>query len=305
MEEVLRVRINKKTDETVGKISLSSNDDSVGEVVEFESLKKYATGSTVSIVDGKEQFRGLVVEMSDRTNPPFSYRIVDYSWNLDSEEFVQFTKIRADEALKKLFTKYNIKYSICSIPTKISKIYYDKTLKDIIKDILSIAGKEQGKKYYYEVVCGKVIVEERKKLVVDAKFIVQDDTEVKRSVTDLRNSVVIVDSTDKKGKILASVKNKEYITKFGLKQIVETLDGTDKKQQKAKAKSKAENLLKQNCKQKNTCSVALFVISGFWNIRKGRKIKLKLGRLNGWYTIRSVQKTIENGHYWATVELEW
>lgn len=298
MDKVLKVYINNKMDTNIGEIALSTHDETNGEEMTFFSLSKHKNGDIVKITDKGVKFLGIIVRLSDGGKPPYSYTAQDFSRNLGSDVIKQFNGISAKDALTQLFLEYNINSKICDIPTKIKKIYKD-TILGVVKDILKIAGKEQGTSYYLEVRGTKVIIEAKKKRKVKADFIISNEAEIEKSIEELRNKVVIIGEGDK---VLAVKNDISSQKKFGIMQHNEDLSG---KATKAKASIQAENLLKKLNKERKNISLTLLVKKGYWDIRKNRLIKINSKRLKGWFCIRSATHTITGGNHILNIELEW
>ena len=296
------IYVDSKKQDLIGDVSFTTNDDTNGEEMEFSSLLKYKNGDVVKVTVNKAvQFLGIIVRMSDPEKPPYSYAAIDFSRNLGGDCLIQFKGVRADDALRQLFEKYGIKCSVCEIPTKVTKIYND-TIINVAKNIMSLAYKDQGKKYYLEVRGTKVIVEEKKKKKIRPTFVIQDDGEIERSIEELRNRVVVVNQGEKSMKILAQADAKSSQRHYG---IMQRNESADDKTTIIKAKGQAENLLKQLNKQTSTKTVTLIVTKGAWSIRKNRLIYLKTKRLKGWYRIRSCTHTVQGNTHKCEIELEW
>lgn len=296
------IYVDSKKQDLIGDVSFTTNDDTNGEEMEFSSLLKYKNGDVVKVTVNKAvQFLGIIVRMSDPEKPPYSYAAIDFSRNLGGDCLIQFKGVRADDALRQLFEKYGIKCSVCEIPTKVTKIYND-TIINVAKNIMSLAYKDQGKKYYLEVRGTKVIVEEKKKKKIRPTFVIQDDGEIERSIEELRNRVVVVNQGEKSMKVLAQADAKGSQRHYG---IMQRNESADDKTTIIKAKGQAENLLKQLNKQTSTKTVTLIVTKGAWSIRKNRLIYLKTKRLKGWYRIRSCTHTVQGNTHKCEIELEW
>lgn len=298
MEEILKVFINNKIDEKIGEITLSTHEETNGEEMAFTSLSKHKNGDIVKVEDKGVRFLGMIVRLSDGGKPPYSYTAQDFSRNLGSDTIKQFNGVNAKEALKQLFAEYKINAEICEMPTKIKKIYKD-TILGVVKDILKIAGKEQGKSYYLEVRGTKVIIEEKKKRKIKADFIISDEMAIEKSIEELRNKIAIVGEGEK---LLAVRSDLNSQKKFGIMQHNEDVSG---KVTKAKAGVQADNLLKKLNKEKKSVSLTLIVKKGYWNIRKNRLIYINTKKIKGWFCVRSASHAIAGGRHTVSIELEW
>lgn len=292
------LKINGKN-AMVGNLTREASESNLGQTVTFDSLELYQNGDIVKIYDDNVlKFAGMIIRIGQNFLPPHSYKARDYSFNLQSEEHGQIND-RADNAIRNMCSKFRIPCQICSIPTKIKKIYPDMPVKDIFKDILKIAGREQDKEYFMEVDCGKLVIDEKSKIKISADFLMSDDTTLTRSIEDLKNSVRIVSSDG--AKLYGSAKNDKSIKRFGLLQVVESIDD-DKKN---KALVRAENRLKKLNRETYSIPVKLYVKRGAWDIKVNRLIKVELPNGKGWYKVRSLMHTVEDGNDIINVTLEW
>ncbi len=294
----MKIKIDKK-DETavIGDISWSSDDETNGEEMDFSSLKLYKIGSHVKVTDGgKVRYLGLIVSVDENTRPPHSYKALDFSYNLKGQDIIQFKNMSAADAIKKLMGRQGITCKIdCKLPTKITKIYKD-TVVNILKNILKKCANDQGKKYFFEVNGTDVCIREKNKMKISPTFMMADDGAISRSIEELKNEVMVV----KDNKILATATGKDT-KQLGVVRYIDE----DNDISKAKAQGEAKTQLKQMDRVKSSKSVTLLVTKGYWDIRKGRLIKLNGGGLKGWYNIRSVSHSIEGTTHKVNIEVSW
>lgn len=289
---------NSDATKYIGSPSWATDDETNGQEMSFTSLKLFDIGSHVKVSDGgKVRFYGVIVSMEENIKPPHTYKALDFSYNLKGDEIIQFKNMAADSAIKKLLSQQGIKCKVCSIPTKISKIYKD-TVINIVNDILTIAKKDQGKSYYFEVDGTTVVIDEKKKNKISPSFIMSAETSISRSIEELRNEVKVI----KGNEVLATAKDDKSIAKLGTIQKVEE---AQEKITTAKAQATAKKQLEDLNKCKNTKQVTLLVTKGYWDIKKNRLIKLNGGGLKGWYRIRSSSHSIEGNIHKVEVEVSW
>jgi len=281
----------------IGGLSWNTDDETNGEEMNFSSLTLYPIGSHVKVTDskGKCRFYGVIVSMEENIRPPHTYKAFDFSYNLKGEEIIQFKKQRADEAIKRLLKRSGISCSVCSIPTKITKIYKG-TIIEIMKDILKKAKKDQGKSYFFEVIGDKVEVKEKNKLKIKPTYEMSADGAISRSIEELRNEVKVI----KNNKVLATARDASSIKKLG---TIRAIDESDVK--KAKALGEAKTQLSKLNRSKSTKQVSLLVKKGYWDIRKNRLIELNGNGLKGWYSIKSATHTIDGNTHKVDIEVEW
>ena len=282
----------------IGSPSWATDDETNGTEMSFSSLMVHDIGSLAKVWDdGKVQFYGIIVSMDENVRPPHSYKALDFSYNLKGDEIIQFKNIAADSAIKKLLKKQGVSSKVCSIPTKINKIY-KATVVEILKDILKAAKKDQGKSYFFEVDGNKVVVEEKKKIKISPSFLMSDEAAITRSIEELRNEVKVVHDN----KVLATASDNSSIQKLGTVRRVEEIQDSISK---AKAQNVAKKQLKDLNRIKSVKQVTLLVTDGYWDIKKNRLIKLKGGGLDGWYRIRSSNHSIEGNIHKVEIEVSW
>lgn len=205
-----------------------------------------------------EVFRGIVVDETIDGRFKRSYVAFDFAFYLNkSKTIIQFNKMKADEAIKKLCNQFNIPIgTICPIPTLITKIYKDKTIAEIMEDILEQATKELGYKFRKEMRAGKFYIDKYTDLVVKGLFKPASNIQAfdvtkaiekvnrKRNISDMKNSILIVSGDEKSARIEAKAEDSSSIAKYGLMQDVESVDSKDIAQARNIAKNKLEELNK-------------------------------------------------------------
>ncbi len=282
-------------------ITWSSDIDTLGTQLSFDSLYNLAEGSIVSLfINNKEYLRTIVVKKSEgKIN--FNYTCFDYSWYLKNEVIKQFNSVSASTAIKSLLSERNIKSNIVNIPTKIKKIYKDQTIASIIDDILAQAQKEQGIKYFKEMQVNTLAISKLQEMKINPQILISKDITINSSIEELKNKIVIVNSGEENTKVLAVAQDKGCQSQVGLLQMIESVDDKEI----AKAKSIANNLLKENNRIFRDTSFDVLGIKDAETIKANRLIYIKAGKLNGWYRIKSASHTLSNNKHTVNIGLEW
>lgn len=279
-------------------ITWTSNADSFGVELSFDSLYNLPTGAIVSLyINNKEHFRGIILTKSD-TKFVYSYKCLDFSHYFKNEVVKQFKNIAADNAITSILSEYGIKSIIASMPTKISKWYIDETIESIIDDIITTASKDQQKRYFKEITGATVYINEIENMRIAPKIYINKDYTVDETIEHVKNKVIV--ATDK-GKILAVAENKASQSLLGLLQQVEKADKDDK----AKANALAKSTLNSLVNPIKSTSLDLLVVEGFETIRANRQINIKSGDLNGWFDIKTANHTLTKGQHKIQIDLEW
>lgn len=316
----MKVLINGK-DETkrTGNLTRSDNVDGLAMSFTFDVAvndeDKYwpkteiKTGDKVLLINdaGKAVFSGMITGMSKNTPYVKSYTAYDYGWNLNKNEVVvQFRNMSADAAITKLCSDFAIPIGkICTMPTKISKVYNGDILSDCIKDIIKQAEADTAKSYRMEVRENKFYIEPYSDLVVKTSFKPANNLAPfdpmkhpangcsTESIEDMSNSIKIVSAGEQSVQVIAVEKDETSIIRYGLLQKVEQLNDRNS----AQAGNLAKNLLLENNKIAVGESVTFL---GDDAVRSGR-IVVYQGKA---HLVKSCTHHYENGIHTMDLTLE-
>lgn len=305
---------------TAGSITWNSNLDQLGDSLNFEvaynndrffpKLSVEAGDIVVLKNNNKEVFRGIVITPDIQENN-ISYSCFDFSFYLNKSKVVkQFNKISASKAIESLLSDFNIKASIVNIPTQINKIYYNKVVSDIIKDILEQARNETRVKYVFEMRGNVLHILKQDDLKINTLMQLSSNTNQfdvletisnprrRLSIEDMKNSIKIVTKDNKKVDVVAEVKDDNLIKKYGLLQEVQSIDKKDK----AQAKNIASNLLQDLGKVFEENSIEVL---GNEELRCGRILEVTEDRtgMKGQYVIKNANHTYKNGIHRTRLDL--
>ena len=216
-----------------------------------------------------------------------------------SKEVIQFNNIPINQAIAKLLDKYNIKHNICSISNTIKKIYSDKNVSDIIKDMLQYATSKNGKKYNMYMKADTLYIEEWKTINIDATEMVLLELNSQRSMENMSNQIVIHNSSEKTTSVYATAKDDKSIKKYGLIQTVQSID----EKEKSKAQSVANTVLKELNRITETGSVTM---QGNIEFKCGNIIHIfdKQYKVDTKYVIKSINHSISNNEHTMSLDLE-
>jgi hypothetical protein len=279
----------------------NSDIDTLGTELSFDSLYNIPEGTVVSIhINNNEHIRAVVVKKSEKKFS-YSYTCFDFSFYLKNEVVKQFNTT-ASAAIISLLNEYGIKNAVVSIPTHVSKIYKDESISGIIDDILSQAENEQGIKYFREMQADILVISKLTDMKITPKILIGSDIVINSSIEDMKNKIIIVSGDEKNTSIIASVEDKVGQSKYGLLQVIETVDEKDI----SKAKNIANNLLKAQNKIFKDTSIPLLGIKDAETIKANRLIELNVGtKLKGWYKIKSASHSLSNNKHAVSISLEW
>lgn len=259
-----------------------------------------------------ETFRGIITDVSwNRYSKGIN--CFDYAFYLNQSKTIkQFHNITASKAIKELCGMFSIPVgTIDEMTTNINKIYKDKTIAEIIKDILLQVQNETGIEYRLEMLEGKLYITKYKEITVDLQFqpaetlATFDITKIlgniskNESIQNMRNSVLVSSQDQESTRIVQKAEDKKSIEVFGLLQDVLTLDDKNESQTKNVAQNKLEKL------NKVQEDINISVL-GNDSLRAGRIISIenKLFDLSGKYLIKSSSHTYNNSIHKCDLILE-
>ncbi len=246
----------------VGNLSWSNSTDELSTSMSFEvaktdmkymNMKTPKAGGIVSLFTNTEIFRGIIVKVDDGGTYSNTYSAFDFGWYLNkSKETYQFNNTPAIDAIAKICRDFNV--DICSVPNlniRITQIYIDKTISEIIDDILERCDKV----YTYDVIPAGLRIYELGSIYAYPEFRISPNTRLLYSpsylgsqshdisIEEMRNSVKVVTEKDSLYTVKKVLRDTDSIYEYGLLQEVVTVD-PDKYNVDIIAKNNFENLNK-------------------------------------------------------------
>ena len=191
-------------------------------------------GDIVQQVTNGEIFRGVIKDVDDGDINVNKYTAVDLGWYLNkTKQTYQFKNISAADAIKELCADLSIPIStLPELDTTVDEIYFDKTVSEILTDILD---KCMGD-YNFDFVPEGLRVYEVGTLIAYPEFRIADNIpqmysvdfrgEVShtQSIEDMRNSIKITSEQDNVYSELKVLQDRESISKYGFLQEVVKID---------------------------------------------------------------------------------
>lgn len=285
----------------VGNLSWSDDIDTLGTQLTFDFVRNredlnfnrfdfLETGDKIILKNNKSEiFRGII---ADVTWNQYSKQVTcfDYAFYLNqSKSIKQFYKIKASEAIKKLCGMFGVPIgTIDEMNTNINKIYKDKTIAEIIKDILVQVENETNIKYRLEMLKGKLYITKYKEITVNLSKAFGNISK-NESIQNMKNSILVSSQDQNSDRIIEKAEDKKSIKIYGLLQDVLTLDS----QNESQAENIAQNRLKKLNRIKENISISVL---GSDTLRAGRIIVIenKVFDLSGKYLIKSSSHTYNN-----------
>ena len=314
MQAIYNIYIDNEEIENIGNLSWGDDIETIASEFSFDSTENIEIGSKILIANaetGKEVLRGILTDKSRNNRNKFSYSGFDYGFYLNKNEIIiQFNNVKIDTAIKQLCAKVNVPCgNICSINAYVTKIYKDKTVSDIIIELLEQARKKTGAKYIFSCQQGKLEVVntmekcETKIELARGHLMPINETlggiTYTESIQDLKNAISLVDTQEKKTFVVASAKDDESIKKFGLLGQIESIDKDDKTSKTIVV----QNLLKDL--NKVTVKIGVEML-GSDDFKKGSILSLDYPEFEivGDYFATSTKHSISNRIHHLNAELE-
>ncbi len=280
-------------------LSWESNADTLGTQLTFDTIKDLAEGQVVSLYESDtELIRGIIIHKSDKTNI-FNYTIQDYSFYLKSKVLKQFNNLQASECIKSLIGDAYLIGDITEIPTLITQIYKDKTLAEIIDDILARSSNDQGIRYFREIEGNKLNIFRLEDMKIVPNIIVGDYF-IDSSIEDMKNDIQIVSSEEKYNSIIASASDETKYSWYGKLSDTISVDVDNV----AQAKNIAVNKLSELNKIEKSTSIPLIILDEKVEIKANRYIYLHSGKLIGYYFVKSARHTLSDGLHKCDIEIK-
>lgn len=281
-------------------LSWSSDVDTLGTQITFDSDKDLLEGQVVSLFEtDTEKIRGIVIKKTINKFT-FNYTVQDYSFYLKNKMIKQFNKLNATECIKSIISGAYLQGSICDIPTQITQIYKDKSLDEIITDILEQATNDQGIEYVKEINGNRLDVYRLYDMKIKPNILI-GDFKVDSSIEEMKNSIQVVSDEENNVGIVASAEDSTKFSWYGKLSDILSISADDA----AKAKNIALNKLAElNCIKRST-SIPLVVLDEKVDIKANRVMYIKKGPLDGYYKIKSASHTLADGMHKCNIEIEY
>ena len=314
---------DKDVSDIIGNLTWRDTVDTLGVEVDFdlpinrydkkfEFLYDITLGDPIQILNDKGETLVQAIIVSETPNGKItSFTAYDMAWYLNKSTVIkQFKKMVGNDCIKSLCEEIGIKVEVSGLDTKIDKIYKDKTISDVIKDIIEQCSQFNSKKFFIEYDKDTLRIMPYKKIKVVGQYEMQKDkfinineniggVSLSKSIVDMKNSVLVV--TENKGAIrtIGEEQDSKSIEKYGKLQEVVTLD----EKEFTKANLVAKNELKKLNKITEDFSIDVL---GDDKVKSGRviDIDLPLFNLKGEYLIKESNHTISNHIHKVSLKLE-
>ena len=296
----------------VGNLSWQNTIAELATTMSFEIAKSEAQhtniylpheGSIIQMYTNDEIFRGIVLTVDDGSKTSNKFTACDFGWYLNkSKETYQFNAMPAHKAIRKVCRDFNIEIdSIPELSTKITKIYFDKTISEILQDILAICGggfnldmTPNGLRIYK---LGSIYAYPEVRLSSNTQLIysplLRGNTSHSVSIEDMKNSVKVITEKDGSYSVKATLKDDSLISKYGLLQEVVKIDP-----EKENPNNVAKQKLSEMSKIKETFSFEIIETMDSYS-RAGYVITVDGSE----YIVEGSGHSIKNGIHYVKLDL--
>lgn len=285
-------------------ITWSSDSDSLGTQLGFESTKEIETGTVVQLFNNDtEIFRGIALKPIQK-RWTYSYTCQDYSYYLKNNKIAikQFNGISASDAIKSLLDEAYLTYDIVDIPTQINQFYTNTDASSIIDDILKQASSDQGNSYFKELQGNIVYINSVDDLKINPNILIPKEVNIEKSMENMKNSITVISGSDDKAVIQAKAEDTSQQWFYGILSDVISVDDKNI----AQAQNIANNALNTSNKITYSSSFEVIAIDGGDSIKANRMIYLEVGsRLNEYYKIKNASHTLNKGLHKVNITITW
>lgn len=310
-----KVILNRTTDITrfCGNLSITDNLDSITVELSFSTVKnpqdRYITSSRPVIIPGdkvdvigdtRTLFSGIITDIGISGE----YTALDYGFYLSKNDaIIQFNKTSCSTAVKQLCSNVGLPLgSLPGLSGTIDGLYIEKSVLEILQDIIDTATAAAGKNYYMRVRDGALNIYEYPQTLTFAKHKFEAGNEIdvtyalgnvdgSDSIADMRNNIVVVSEDNGTAKVLATAQNAAAVEKFGkLTKVVK------KSSDEENPATKAANTLNELGNIKTTRSVGDML--GSEAVTAGVLLLFSSDKYNltGAYLVKSVTHTFGAAH---------
>lgn len=293
--------------------NLTTSLDTLGASFSFKMARSYYDnsfsiaetvnpGDIIKFENGKNLFTGIIVDI---TKNKFSKDIkcLDFYFYLNKNKVIkQFDIVDATTCIVSLLKMIGAKVgTVEKIATSIEKIYKNKTVAEIIADILDIVKDETGKKYILEITGITFNLVLYKKLNVKINKNHFGLPSVTESISEMKNKILVISNEQDEVAISAEAKDEKNIKRFGMLQEIVEVDPD--KDDMSKVRNIAEKKLKELNRVQRKASLEVLATD---DLRAGRIVEVNIDEfgLRGSYLIKSCTHSISKGHHKANLELE-
>lgn len=315
MHKLKLIQGEKITDisKIAGSINLTTSIDTLGASFEFSMPRNFKdsnyaltetikTGNIIKFENEKNIFTGVIVDI-DTLKFSKEIKCFDFYFYLNKNKVIkQFNSLNASSCIESLLKSIGAKIGkIERIATSIDKIYKNRTVAEIIDDILKIVNDETGKKYLLEIEGTTFNLVAHRKIKVQVTNNIFGMPTLTESIADMKNVILVVSNDSEDESIYAKAEDKESIKKYGMLQEIVEVD-PDKDDI-----SKVRNIAAQKLKELNkVLTTSSLDVLGNDELRAGRllDVEIKEFGIKEEFLIKSCTHIFPKGNHICNLSLE-
>ncbi|MGL4902922.1 MAG: XkdQ/YqbQ family protein [Cetobacterium sp.] len=315
MHKLKLIQGEKITDisKMAGSINLTTSIDTLGASFEFSMPRNFKdsnyaltetikTGNIIKFENEKNIFTGVIVDI-DTLKFSKEIKCFDFYFYLNKNKVIkQFNSLNASSCIESLLKSIGARIGkIERIATSIDKIYKNRTVAEIIDDILKIVNDETGKKYLLEIEGTTFNLVAHRKIKVQVTNNIFGMPTLTESIADMKNVILVVSNDSEDESIYAKAEDKESIKKYGMLQEIVEVD-PDKDDI-----SKVRNIAAQKLKELNkVLTTSSLDVLGNDELRAGRllDVEIKEFGIKEEFLIKSCTHIFPKGNHICNLELE-
>lgn len=302
--------INNERIDNFGSLSWSDDIESFTTVVKFNSQLDFDVGQQFFLNNGNNRLlRCIITDFDYDRDLIYSYTAHDFGFFLSKNEIVRQCRGEIETEIRNILASVNIPVGeIEGVRGTVHEIYKDRTVKDVLTDLLTLATRQTGINYTVDCRLGVVNIRPYR-LVNDLLGDLSSDlfrinsgdnlgnVTVTNSMQNMKNRIIIVTGDNENTIIAARQENTNDIDRFGLLQEVISADNEPQN-----FNLLAQNRLREVNRISTTISVELLADD---RIQKGILIPIQDERtnVNGIYVIRNSTHEVNNGKHTVKGEL--
>lgn len=297
-----------------GDINLTTSVDTLGASFNFKIARNindsnYAITETITNGDiikfengDKNIFTGIIID-EEINRFSKSIKCLDFYFYLNNNKVIkQFNELNASSCIENLLKSVGADIGIIEpIATSIDKIYKNRTVAEIIDDILKIVNEETGKKYLIEIEETTFSLVAYKKINVQVENNIFGMPVANKSMVNMKNIILVVSNDQEDESIYAEAKDESGIKKYGMLQEIIEVDPD--KDDISKVRNIANTKLKELNKVTQKVSLPVF---GNDELKAGRilEIEIKEFDIKDEFLIKSCTHSFKKGKHICDLELE-
>ncbi len=285
-------------------ITWSSDSDSLGTQLSFDSIKEIPTGTVVQLFnDDVEIFRGVTLKPTQK-RWTWSYTCQDYSYYLKNDKIPmkQFNGIAASDAINELLNEAYLTGEVVNIPTIIDQYYSNTNRDSMIEDILKQASDDQGTTYFKEIQGITTYIYDIADMKISPNIILPKEINIEASMESMKNVIVVISGNGDSTVIQATAQDTSQQNFYGI--LTDVISVDDKNI--AQAQNIADNALASSNKIEYQSTFEVVAVSGGDDIKANRLIYIHAGsRLNDYYKIKNAQHTLAKGKHKVNITITW